>query len=504
VIEGHNSHYADKLSGHVMDQAADLDIRGRSDMEQSPRAAANLKLVLALIVAGEAIISLNFSVLAVAMPSIGSVFHLTPSQLQWVISIYALTEAALLVVGARMSDRHGEKPIYIVGCALSTAGTLASTFAPSLPLLIVARIVQAMGTATLLPATLSLLGRSFPDGRARLRAYAIVLLGQTIISPIGMVTAGWLIGLFGWRSAFAIAVPADIFALVGAAFILPTTTKVKWSLAGFDPLSVILISAAAAFTIWSLSTFAAKGLLAFPSALLPLVAGAIAIIFLAARERRSVEPFFPERLMHGLNFIPALVIQALFQASVTGALVLTNILLQHGLGFTPLQNGMSMIPYAAWSVVAMLAVRWATPLIVRNLRLGISLGYLIVAVGMLLLSVGKNTDFVSEDLPGLLIIATGMMIGYSASTSEVYRSVPPDCRGLAAALVYMARMLFQSMCMALMVSSVHANLSGEKSAIPADSFAMGYRIGAFICVLGVIITVATLKSHNSFTPNREH
>jgi len=176
----------------------------------------------------------------------------------------------------------------------------------------------------------------------------------------------------------------------------------------------------------------------------------------------------------------------------SGGLVMVSMSLQHSMGFSALDNGVALIPFAGISVFAMLAVRRMSRFIVKNLHVSISAGFAISALGHLFLSLGTNAaSFVETILPGLSLLAVGNMIAITASTNEVYRDVPPGHRGIAAALTYVFRMMFQSLGMALMVSAAKGDLN--VASVPLQSFANSYRIGAGICMLGVLVTITTLR-----------
>jgi len=456
---------------------------------------------LGLVVAGEVIVGLNFNVLNIAMPTIAKYFELSSTQIQWAMNTYGLTEASLLMVGARLVDRFGQRFGYLYGCLLTIIGLVGCSIAPSISVFFVGRIINGIGTSLLLPATLSLLATTFPEVEGRVRALAIVVLGATIAVPFGVVIGGWLIDIGSWRTASAVALLAATCTLIAAISMPPRRVTIATQDSFIDFVSVILISLGLGAVVWALSIFGSKHLQALPEALAPLGVGLILLLFFWVRDRSSPAPLFPRAIMSGFNFLPALSIQALCVSGLTSGLVLVSMSLQHGLDFSALENGYAMIPYAVVSIFAMMAVRRMSGMITKHLHISITIGFLVMATGHILLSFAANdASFAGGILPGLCLLAIGVMIGLTGSTSEVYRDVPAEHRGIAGAMVYVFRMIFQSMGFALVLSAAEGDLAAKH--VPLQAFATSYRLAAGICVLGIVVTFATLRRPEAIRASR--
>jgi len=182
-------------------------------------------LLLAVLLAGMVMNNIDVAIVNVAGPSIGAGLSASGAELQLIVSGYVLAYAMLLITGARLGDLRGYRRTFLGGLAIFTLASLACGLAPSAVLLIVARVVQGVGAALMVPQVLTGIQRAFPDGLARLRAlgwYAAALSGGAVV---GQILGGVLVwaDLFHttWRPVFLINVPIGIVLLVAASRLLP-------------------------------------------------------------------------------------------------------------------------------------------------------------------------------------------------------------------------------------------------------------------------------------------
>jgi MFS family permease len=171
------------------------------------------RLVVFLVGLTQLIITTDFSIVAVALPSIGARLHVPPTSLSWVISAAALSGGGFLIVAGRAADIFGQRACMLVGLSLFATGSLGSALAPDFGVLIAARIVQGLGGAILTPANFSLINTLVPEGAPRHRAMGVFGVMQGLSLVIGLLIGGALTTRFGWRAVFLLNPPIALLAI---------------------------------------------------------------------------------------------------------------------------------------------------------------------------------------------------------------------------------------------------------------------------------------------------
>jgi EmrB/QacA subfamily drug resistance transporter len=363
-------------------------------------------LVLVVVVIADVMDFIDSSIANVAGPSIRADLGGSDSTLQWVLSAYTAAFAIGLVTSGRLGDILGRRRLFLIGMAAFTLASLACGLAPDVPLLIILRALQGLAGSVMIPQGFALVKIAFPPEHLR---RALVPFGPImgLAGVVGPILAGWLLhlDLFGsqWRSIFLINVPIGVAAVILAALFLPRHAAEDPS-ARIDTTGVLLLTAASALLIVPLVEGQALG---WPWWSYVMFAGAIAALALFVRsEKASTHPVITPSLFRKRSFIVGLVITGAFFASQTGFTLAFNLLLQLGLGWTPLHTGLTLIPWALGSAVgtvlsgAVLAGRIGR----RTLHLGLGLA----VIGMLGLLVTIATD---PHRVTSLILAPTLLIG---------------------------------------------------------------------------------------------
>ena len=169
--------------------------------EASPRA------VLVVMCVGYFLVLLDVTIVNVALPTIASGIGASVSGLQWVVDGYALALASLMLAGGTVGDLHGHKRVVLTGLVVFGLGSLGCATAPGVAALVVARVVQGIGAALLLPGTLAIISRAYPEGPEQAKAIGILAGIGSLALPAGPLLGGALIAGFGWRAIFFINVP---------------------------------------------------------------------------------------------------------------------------------------------------------------------------------------------------------------------------------------------------------------------------------------------------------
>jgi EmrB/QacA subfamily drug resistance transporter len=317
---------------------------------------------------------IDATIVNVALPSIRDDLAATPAQLEWVVSAYMLAFAVLLVTGGRLGDIYGRQRIFVLGVAGFTLFSAAAALAPNADVLVATRIGQGAFAALMAPQLLSSIQVLY---RPKERAGVIGLVGAVtgMAAVIGPLLGGWLVtsNVYGleWRSIFVINVPIGIAIIAAALKFVPNTTSdrpLRLDLAGVTLATVGLFLVTFplvegreqdwAWWIWSMLATGAVVLAAF-------------VAYQVRRERADGSALLPMHLFGNRGYSAGLVAQFLFQGSMVGFFLALTIYVQTGLGFSPIDAGLMLLPF---SLGAFVGTGISVPL-------GVKLGKVVMFVG---------------------------------------------------------------------------------------------------------------------------
>lgn len=352
-----------------------------------PRAAplplARAWLVLVVVVVAELMDLIDTSVANLAGPSIRADLGGGPMTLQWVLSAYTAAFALGLITSGRLGDLLGRRRLFLLGMAGFTLASLACGLAPSAGFLIVARVCQGLFGSVMIPQGMALVKIVFPAEHLRkaLMPFGPIMGLATVAGPI---LAGWLLhlNLFGsqWRSIFLINVPFGVLAFALAWYVMPRHSGEDRS-ARLDLRGVGLLTAGSALLIVPLIQGRDLG---WPAWTYVMIAAALVTFGLfVVSERHSGHPVITPSLFRKRSFIVGLLIVGGFYASLSAFVLVVNLLLQSGMGWTPLHTGFALIPWAVGTAVATLL---SGAVLAEKLgHAGLYLGLSITVVGLLAL-----------------------------------------------------------------------------------------------------------------------
>jgi EmrB/QacA subfamily drug resistance transporter len=442
-------------------------------------------LVLAICCSSLFVVSLDSTIVNVALPTIRHDLDATVAQLQWVVDAYTLVIASLLILGGSTGDRLGRARVFRLGLALFSLGSLLCSVAPSVELLIAFRAVQAIGGCMLNPVAMSIIRNTFTD--ARERAQAIGIWGGVIgISmALGPVVGGALVEGIGWRSIFWVNVP------IGLVAILLTARYVAESRAPHarrpDPVGQVLVFVLLASLTYAIIEAPSAGWTSGQTLGLAALAAA-ALAGLLIYEPRRPEPLIELRFFRSRPFAGATVIAVVAFVALSAFLFLNTIYLQQARGLSPLQAGVLMLPMAATTaIVGPLSGRLLGRLGARPPLLIAGIG--LTASGLMLTGIGNTTSH-------LWLIAAYVVfgIGFAAVnppiTNTAVSGMPPAQAGVAAAIASTSRQTGTALGIAI-AGALAVPASGARDAIAAASHTGWWIVagcGVVVAVLGLITT----------------
>ena len=305
--------------------------------------ARSPRLVLLVMCVGYFLVLLDVTVVSVALPSIGADLGADVRGLQWVVDGYAIALASLLLAGGTLGDLGGHKRVVITGLIVFGAASVGCALAPGVSLLVASRVAQGAGAALLLPGTLAIIARAFPERRAQARAIGVWAAVGSAALPAGPLLGGALVQAFGWRAVFVVNVPIVAVAALVALRVVheshdPSTRRL-------DVAGVVLggmVLSATTFVVIE----AEHGLSAPKTAAAVGVVVALALAFVLT-ERAVRDPMLPLGLFRRSTFSAANAVAFSMNLGTLGLLFLITLYLQVVQDRTPWQAGLAMIPLFA-------------------------------------------------------------------------------------------------------------------------------------------------------------
>ncbi|MEU2536844.1 MFS transporter [Streptomyces iakyrus] len=412
-------------------------------------------LVLAICCMSLLIVSLDNTVLNVALPSMQQDLHAGTSGLQWTIDAYTLVLASLLMLAGSTADRIGRKRVFMAGLVVFTIGSVLCSLAPNLEALVAFRMVQAVGGSMLNPVAMSIITNTFTDPRERARAIGVWGAVVGISMAAGPLVGGLLVDSVGWRSIFWINLPVGLAALLLTLRFVPESRAPRARRP--DPVGQVLV-----IVLFGSLTYA---IIEAPSTPLrsvapPAVVALAALAGLLVYEPRRKEPLIDLRFFRSAPFSGATVIAISAFAALGGFLFLSTLYLQNVRGLSALEAGLWMLPMAvptflcaplSGRLVGTLGPR--LPLLIAGLAMTTS--------GVLFAAFEAETSNVTL-FAGYVLFGIGFGFVNAPITNTAVSGMPRAQAGVAAAVASTSRQLGQTLGVAV-VGAVLASGVGTSS-----------------------------------------
>ena len=374
------------------------------------------------------LVAVDNTALSFAVPMISEALHPTGNQLLWIVDIYPLILAGLLVPMGATGDRIGRRRILLIGGTGFALISAAAAFAPSAAWLIAARGAMGFFGAMVMPAVLSLIRNIFIDPTERRTAIALWAAGFSGGAALGPIVGGFLLEHFSWGSVFLLAVPVMLPMLVLGPLLIPESRDPRPG--PVDPPSILLVMATMIPLVYAIKHGSTSGLDALVAGCV-LVSVAAGVLFTRRQLRRST-PMLDVRLFARPVFSGAVGANLLSVFSLVGFLYFVSQHLQLVSGHSPMQAGLLLIPGLALTIVMGLAV---VP-IVRRVRPAqvVAGGLLLNAVGFGLVAIAGPMGSDIGLLTAFAILGAGIGAAETISNDLILAAVPPHQAGAASAI----------------------------------------------------------------------
>lgn len=455
------------------------------------------KLTLALL-AGIAFLDfVDGSIVNIALPSIRRALHFSEGDLQWVPSGYLLTYGGFMLLGGRAADLLGRRRVLVAGIVVIGISSLIGGFADSSGVLIGARMAQGLGAAMTLPAALSILTTTFKEGRERNTALGAWGAVAGLASAAGVLLGGLLTEGPGWRWVMFVN-PVACVIVLGGVFRLLDGERRRAELRNFDALGALLVTGGMLLIVYTLVKAPTVG---WGSARTIAELGGAAVLVLAfvVNELRASKPLAPLSIfrINGLGFSNATQLIAL--AGLLAMFFFLTLYMQTVLGYSAIQTGAAYLPLCfAVAIAASVSSQFQARVGTRPVMV---VGGLISAAGLYWLSrIPVHGSYLTDLLPGLLVLSFGIGPMFVATTTAANAGVPADKAGLAAALLNASQQLGGALGLAIYTALATSRTTHllATHASPAQALTGGFQRALFVGSLFVLAAaILALRATNA-------
>ena len=383
---------------------------------------------LAVLALPTLLLSLDMSVLYLALPQLSTDLNPSATQQLWIMDSYGFVLAGFLITMGTVGDRIGRRRLLLAGAAAFSVASVLAAYSSSAEMLIATRAVMGLAGATLMPSTLALITNMFRDPHQRGIAIGVWMSCFMGGMSVGPLVGGVLLANFWWGSAFLLGVPVMVVLLVAAPLLLP---EYRDDSAGrLDLVSVVLSLCTILPVIYALKEIALHGF--ETSYVLALAAGACFGFTFVRRQLRLVDPLIDIVLFRNRDFSAALGINLSGGVVMAGTFLLLSLYLQMVVGFSPLKAGLCLVPMN----VAMAVASNVTPHLAKRFRASslMAVGLVIAAAGLLMITQVASTDSLAILVVGFTFASIGIAIPSVLGIGFIMGSVPPEKAGSASGI----------------------------------------------------------------------
>ena len=436
-------------------------------------------------------IMLDNTVVNVALPSIQRDLGVGLSELQWIVTGYALTFAAFMLTGGKLADLLGRRRIFVVGLAVFTGASFLCGFAESGDVLIGARVVQGIGAALMNPATLSIISATFPPHQRGL-AIGIWAGVSALALAIGPLVGGLLTDHLDWSWIFYINVPVGLVAIV-ASFLLieesrDTSEVQRLDLPGLTSSGIGLF--ALTYALIEANTYGWTSGRILASFAVAVAGLALFVVF----ELRGRVPMLDLSLFKSGTFAGANAVVLLVALAMFGVFFFVSLYMQNILGYSPVEAGAAFLPMTILIILlAPIAGRTSDRVGSRWLM---TAGMMLVGVQLLYFSrLGVDATFWNL-LPGMLVGGVGMSLTMTPGAAAAIRAVPVDKSGVGSAVLNAFRQVGGSLGIAVMGAIVAHEVAGRRTPEAfVDGFSTALVVAAAVAFAGAVIAAGLVRAH---------
>jgi len=438
--------------------------------------------VLAICCLSLFLVGLDTTIVNVGLPSIGAGLHVGTRGLEWTVDAYTLVLAGLLISSGALADRVGRRRVFRLGLVVFGAASVACALAPTIGVLIAARVMQGVGASMLSPVALAIVVNVMTEPKERARAIGVWAAVFGVSMAVGPLVGGALVSGVGWRSVFWINVPVVVVALALTSVFVPESRAERpRRLDGPGQLLLTLVVGSSVAVLIEGPHIGWDS----PTAIVGYVVAAVSAAAFGRVESRRTEPLVDPWLFRRPPFIAAVVGAVVVFVALSATLLLNTLYLQHARGMTPLAVGVVTLPMAVAATVCaplsgVLVGRFGPrpPLLLA--------GGFITAGGLCVLGISNHTDIRLLSL-AYLLIGIGFGFANAPITNTAVSGLPPTRAGVAGGITSTARQLGSALGIAL-AGSIIADAS------PSHLAQASRPAWLLVAACGLLVLIAALAA----------
>ncbi|KIE27013.1 transporter [Streptomyces sp. MUSC 125] len=447
-------------------------------------AGANRWIVLVVLCVSLLLVALDATVLHVAVPAVTEDLRPGAVELLWIVDVYPLVCASLLILFGTLGDRVGRRRILLLGYALFGVASVMAAFARTAETLILARALLGVGGAMIMPATLSILRQVFPDRRERALAIGVWSAVAAVGAAVGPLLGGFLLEHFWWGAVFLVNIPLMLVSLPVGRILLPESRGDRngpWDITG------ALMAAGGLFgVVYGVKRLGGGEPAVSPFTVLPLAVGVVLLFFFVRRQRRLPHPLVDLRMFRRPAFSTSVGCIVLAMLALVGLELIAAQYLQLVLGLSPLETGLRLLPLT----IAAMAAGLAGARMLRRFgpRRMVCFGFCLTAAAVLTLTAMGGTDNAKLLLTGFVLLGFGLETTLFGAYESMLSEAPADQSGGAAAIGETSYQLGAGIGIALLGSVMNAAYAPGLRSVPGvaqpASDAAGHSLGEAYEVAG--------------------
>ncbi|WP_029290863.1 MFS transporter [Cellulomonas sp. HZM] len=452
--------------------------------------SARGRWVLLATVLGSAMAFIDATVVTIALPRIADDLHAGTTALQWTVNGYGLTLAAFLLLGGSLGDRFGRRRVFLVGVVWFTVASVVCALAPTVGVLVAARVLQGVGGALLTPGSLAIIQSTFV-GEDRGRAIGAWSGMSGVAGALAPFLGGWIVQAASWRWIFAINVPLAAVVVLVALRHVPESADPqaahRLDVAGTMLGAVGLAGLTYGFTAWTGASHADASVLA------TLALGVVALVAFVVVEAHHPAPLLPPALFRWRPFAGVNAATLLVYAALSGVFFFLVVTLQVVAGYSPLASGLAPLPVTI--LMWLLSPRAG----VLGARIGprwpMTIGPLVCAAGAVVLaSIGPHAPYLTHVLPGVVVFGLGLSLTVAPLTTTALAAAPDRLAGVASGVNNAVARIAGLLAVAVLplAAGVGSSLTDATTLQPAHHTAM--LVCAGLLAAGGLVAAATIPS----------
>ncbi|HUA13212.1 MAG TPA: MFS transporter [Candidatus Sulfotelmatobacter sp.] len=444
-------------------------------------------LILILLALAQFMVVLDISIVNVALPTMQHYFHLTSSNLQWIVTAYALTFGGFLLFGGRSADLFGRRKTFLMGITAFTLASLGTGLSQSSTMLIVFRSLQGLSAAFMSPAALSIILVTYREGHERNVALSVWGAVASGGAAVGVLAGGIITQYLTWRWNFFINIPVGIFVVITALRILPKHES-EAEHNSLDLMGAVTVTSGLMMLVYGLTKAPTYGW-GDQRTLTYFGISLVLLVLFVINESRVKHPLMPLRIFKIRNVSGADSMMMLQAAALYSVFFFTTLYVQDILGYSPVKTGLSFLILPFCIAIAATNV----PRVIQKIGYKpiLMVAPLVVSAGLFYLSlIPVHANYWTDIAPGLVLLAFGMGATFVSVTIAATGGVPRKDSGLASGLLNTSQQIGGSLGLAVLtgvaatattkfITNLHLSTLPAKSVI-VDATVHGYKKGYLV------------------------